>query len=268
MVVITRAAMAKLTRDELEEYAVKQDHEIVDELIKLRDDLRDKLDVMKTDYLKQFELMKIESLNQLKLHDARFEVMESQIQITKRVNDELVNRIGIIEKNSYRNSQYSRRECIEISGIPADVENNNLENTALEIISRAGVNVPNEDVEGCHRIGRNNATILKFSRRKDCYATLKVRKEISKIKFDDININDKIYINQSLCQYYKTLRWRCKKMWENELIHSFWVYNSKLFIRITADGNMFEISHDNDIMELFPDIDLNEICSRPVKIIE
>ena len=55
-------------------------------------------------------------------------------------------------------------------------------------------------------------------------------------------------------------------MWENELIHSFWVYNSKLFIRITADGNMFEISHDNDIMELFPDIDINEICSRPFKI--
>ena len=98
MVVLTRAAMAKLTRDELEVYAVKQDHEIVDELIKLRDDLRDKLDVMKTDYLKQIELMKIESLNQLKLYDARFEIMESQIQITKRVNDELVNRIGIIEK--------------------------------------------------------------------------------------------------------------------------------------------------------------------------
>ena len=217
---------------------------------------------MKADSQKQIELLKIESQNQIKLYDERFEIMESQIQVIKRVNDELVTRIGQIEKNSYRNSQYSRRKCIEISGISADIENKSLENMALEIISRAGVNVHNENVEGCHRIGRNNATILKFSRRKDCYATLKVRKEISNMKFNDINIHEKIYVNQSLCPYYKTLRWRCKKMWENELIHSFWVYNSKIFIRINANGDMFEISHENDIIDLFPDIDLTEICAE------
>ena len=51
-------------------------------------------------------------------------------------------------------------------------------------------------------------------------------------------------------------------MWENELIHSFWVYNSKIFIRINANGDMFEISHENDIIDLFPDIDLTEICAE------
>ena len=193
MVVFTRAAMAKLSREELEDYAVNQDNHIVDELIKLRDKLRENLETMKADSQKQIELLKIESQNQIKLYDERFEIMESQIQVIKRVNDELVTRIGQIEKNCYRNSQYSRRECIEISGIPADIENKSLENTALEIISRAGVNVHNENVEGCHRIGRNNATILKFSRRKDCYATLKVRKEISNMKFNDIKIFTRKY---------------------------------------------------------------------------
>ena len=262
MVVLTRAAMAKLSRQELEDYAVNQDNEIIDELILLRKQLLEKLEKMKADSQKEIELLKAESLDQMKLYDKRFEILESQIYVTRRVNEELVTRIGQIEKNSYRNSQYSRRECIEISGIPAEIDNKSLENTALEIIARSGVNVSNENVEGCHRIGKNNATILKFSRRKDCYATLKVRKEISNMKFDDINIHAKIYVNQSLCQYYKTLRWRCKKLWENDLIHSFWVYNSKIFIRINADGNMFEISHDNDIIDLFPDIDITEICDQ------
>ena len=148
MVVLTRAAMAKLSRQELEDYAVNQDNEIVDELILLRKQLLENLETMKADSQKQMELLKAESLNQMKLYDKRFDILESQIHVIRRVNEELVTRIGQIEKNSYRNSQYSRRECIEISGIPADIDNKSLENTALDIIARAGVNVPNENVDG------------------------------------------------------------------------------------------------------------------------
>ena len=48
----------------------------------------------------------------------RFTKMESQLSVTRRVNDNLVKQNRILERKSAANEQYSRRECLEILGIP------------------------------------------------------------------------------------------------------------------------------------------------------
>ena len=44
--------------------------------------------------------------------------MESQPAVSKSVNEAFQNRIISLERQCWRNKQYSRRECIEIVGIP------------------------------------------------------------------------------------------------------------------------------------------------------
>ena len=52
--------------------------------------------------------------------------LESTLMVTKNVNDKLLERIEDLERQVNSNAQYSRRECLEIAGIPSSVENNDL----------------------------------------------------------------------------------------------------------------------------------------------
>ena len=50
--------------------------------------------------------------------------------------------------------QYSRRECLEFSGILDSVSNNNLE--VLKIFHETGVTVNSGDGEVCHRLNQKS----------------------------------------------------------------------------------------------------------------
>ena len=47
------------------------------------------------------------------------------------------------------NEQYSRRECLEISGILSDTEAGELEKTVLKVFEKLNVVVDPKTVEGC-----------------------------------------------------------------------------------------------------------------------
>ena len=52
-----------------------------------------------------------------------------------------------LERQTWSNSQYSRRECLELSGIPEAIENNNLERTVIGIFEKLDVMVDPGNVE-------------------------------------------------------------------------------------------------------------------------
>ena len=68
------------------------------------------------------------------------------------MNDNLVKQNRILERTCAANEQYSRREWLEILGIPDSIPNNNLEETVLKIFNETGVTVNSRDVEGCHHL--------------------------------------------------------------------------------------------------------------------
>ena len=53
--------------------------------------------------------------------------LESDFAITKAVNESLRNQIITLERQCWSNAQYSRRETLEISGIPENIDNGELE---------------------------------------------------------------------------------------------------------------------------------------------
>ena len=63
-----------------------------------------------------------------------FSKLEADIQVSRNVNWKLSERLLIMERRCYANKQYSRRECLEISGIPASVADKDLESNVLEIL--------------------------------------------------------------------------------------------------------------------------------------
>ena len=81
----------------------------------------------------------------------RLAKMESQ---TIWLSDNLVKQNHILEKKCAANEQYSRLECLEISGIADSIPNNNLEQPVLKIFNETGVTINSRDVEACHRLNQ------------------------------------------------------------------------------------------------------------------
>ena len=67
----------------------------------------------------------------------------------------------------HRLEQYSRRECIEIAGIPSSITNDLLEEHVLLIFKKLGVVLEAMDIVVCHRLRKTNRVIVKLLNRKD-----------------------------------------------------------------------------------------------------
>ena len=60
--------------------------------------------------------------------------MHSDLAVTKKVNSELSSRLVNMERQCWANAQYLRRECLEIIGIPKEVEQKDLEGKVLSVL--------------------------------------------------------------------------------------------------------------------------------------
>ena len=65
--------------------------------------------------------------------------------------------------------------------------------------------------------------IVKLSRRKDANKIRLLRKGLKGMSLSSLGINSTVYINDSLCTYYKILWGKCRKLLLNKYIYSFWV---------------------------------------------
>ena len=178
-----------------------------------------------------------------KLND-KFINLESQLLVKKNVNSLLQQRVTDLEIQCWANAQYSRRECLEVAGISESVKQDELEYKVLRIFKKVGCDIPSDNIEACHRVGRHNNVIIKFSKRKDCQQIFSVKKDLSKLDMKEVDLPEgtQIFVNQSLCPYYKSLWSKSKKLRSLGKIHSFFISNSTIKIKLQENGNP-EINH-------------------------
>ena len=58
-----------------------------------------------------------------------------------------------IEKQCWRNAQYSRRECVEVVGLPSSIDRD-LEPTVCRVLQHFGVGITGEGIEAYHRLNK------------------------------------------------------------------------------------------------------------------
>ena len=189
----------------------------------------------------------------------KFTTLESQLLITKNVNSLLQERVIDLERQCWANAQYSRRECLEVSGIPNTIKQDELENKVLTIFKKVGCDIKNENIEACHRVRRQNNVIIKFSKRKDCQQVYSVKKDLGKLDMKEVDLPEgtQVYINQSLCPYYKSLWSKSKKLHTLGKIHSFFISNSTIKLKLQENSVPVAITHNSDFQKYFPDVDLS-----------
>ena len=187
-----------------------------------------------------------------------FEKLESELSISKTVNNALHKRVIHLEKQCWRNEQYLSRECIEVVGLPdstTDIE-------VCSVFKKIGVDVVSVDnMEACHLLKSDNKNkiIVKFSKRKGCQAVLENKKKLKNLSNEELGVetNSKVFVNESLCTYYKLLWSQCKLLWNDKMIFAFWTTNGSLKLKFRQDDCVHTISHLEDLKELFPEYEFN-----------
>ena len=132
--------------------------------------------------------MNNDALEEIRNFSGNFVKLESEISIVKKVSTLLNKRVIYMERQCWANAQYSRRECLEVAGIPRDVSNENLESKVLEVFSKVGCEILCRDIEACHRLTNNDRVIVKFLRRKECDQVLSIKRGLRKVKLEDIGL--------------------------------------------------------------------------------
>ena len=125
------------------------------------------------------------------------------------------------ERQYRANAQYSCRECLEVVGIHTSVKDDALGDKVLNVSREIDIEIGQRHIQARHRV-KNNQTKVKFSYRKDCLQILRVKRQFKDLDCAFFNFPNgtKIFVNESLCPYYKRMWNKCKAIKnKNKLDH-------------------------------------------------
>ena len=192
----------------------------------------------------------LEKMNKQQVIDYALEISKQFQSINEKL-DLLMVKLSNVEKQANRNSQYSRRETLEIHGIPESISDNDLEKTVIGIFN----NIKEADepaivasnIHACHRMEKKDRVIIKFLHRKDARRVSNNRRKLKDANLEKFGIRGNIFLNESMCDTYKRLHYSCKLLWKAKLINSFWLYNGNLNVKLSIEGERFSICHSDDL---------------------
>ena len=135
-------------------------------------------------------------------------------------NDDLQDSVYDLEKQCYKNNQYSSRENIE------SISHKKLEPKMVEILNEMGIKISSYHIVAIHRIGKkfNNKprnVIIRFINRKNVYRILSNSKKLSaaakKCGCDNV------YAYENLCPGYRNIFNKCYKLKKEKVLQGVWV---------------------------------------------
>ena len=141
-----------------------------------------------------------------------FKKLKADVAIVRNVNSKLVERVVVTERQCWENAQYSRRDTLEVMGIPMSVMDNVLEQKVCDVFQEIGVDIYDRDIQAYHRMKDKDRTIVKFANRKACIRILRVKRQLKGLNPAAVDLpeGNKVFVNESLCPYYWGIWNKCK----------------------------------------------------------
>ena len=124
--------------------------------------------------------LKMESCNkkileELKALKIKFSRLKFDLAIIKNVSNILSSRLVELKREWKANSQYFRREILEVVDMSKSLSNDEVEGKACDILGKLGCNIAKDHLAACHWLKDKEITIKKFSKQKDCRKVLMVK---------------------------------------------------------------------------------------------
>ena len=129
------------------------------------------------------------------------------------------------------------------------------------VFKKIGVEIDERDLQACHGLQEKERTIVKCFNMKDCLQILRVKKELKSLNPTEFDFpeNTNIFINESLCPYYRAIWSKFKKLRVIQKIHQFYTISGLIHVKLEKTGPSKIITHMVDLKELFTDIDIENL---------
>ena len=187
------------------------------------------------------------------------EILQTAKEMKKKLNeldsyDKLLQKIETLEKNLsdaeeriFENetelnklNQYTRRENLEIVGIPRNIGQRDLESHAIKIFNAMGVECNSYDIAACHRLNKkdssgNKLTIVRFICRKKVIEILSNKKKLSEDQIKNKLNKKEYFIQENLSPMNRQIMDSCIYLRKKKQLTSCWSFNGTINIKITDD---------------------------------
>ena len=147
-------------------------------------------------------------------------------------------------KKCWANAQYWRKETLETVGLPESLTNNEAEKRCVVPSFSKDFNINKEDLEACIGLRIRSKLVLKV---------LKAKTVLQKLNSTNLDLPEgfRIFVNQTLCSYYRFLRTTSKKLHDKGKIFGCSVSNWSIKIKLQENSRPIYISHMEDIKSIF-----------------
>lgn len=187
--------------------------------------------------------------------------LREELNSTKKSLAEQIDELGNVYDQLDELEQYSRKNSIEIHGIPESAYMST-EDVVLKVAEAIQVPLEERDIEISHKLKRkgNNPIIVKFVSHKTKTLVYKARTKLKGIKASDIfpsccSPNQKqvpIYINENLTRFRRNLVNEACKLKRNHggPILNVWTIDGKIFVKTSPEGAPVRIYSTRDLSVL------------------
>ena len=212
----------------------------------------------------QFMSDKFDELNEkVKVLEMELANVVQENKQFKSDNLNLSNNMKMNRESMNNLEQYTRRECIEISGIPVQPDEDTDE-LVITLGSLMGINVNHCDISVSNRMpnsGNSNPNanfvpkiIAKFVRRSVRDDYYKARKKLRSITTADLGMtrlsHNKIYISERLTSINRELFNQCLEVKRQHKFKFLWTRYGRIFLRKDRDTSVIEVKSRKDIDNL------------------
>ena len=194
----------------------------------------------------------------------RFEVVSSELAITRNCNRLLTERVVQLERNAVTNAQYHRRESVEVNPVPPSISDEELELNICQALSLTGHEVKPDDLQACHCLKKKESVIVKFKCRKLKRKVLVNRKNLRNKSEDlrHLKFSGKLFILESMCHEDHQLAYKCRQLNNAGKIHSTWLWNNAVNVKLSERSNHAKIFYIIDIEKPFDIDNLDDFISN------
>ena len=130
--------------------------------------------------------------------------------------------------------QYLRRKVTEITPLPEDIHDRQLEESVCQALSRTGTSISTDDLEAFHIMRQRDWVKVKFSSRKKNYVIFKEKTlngKSDKLK-NLANTSTKLFISGSICNENQQVFYTCRQWKRQGLTRSAWFFSNCIYIKV------------------------------------
>lgn len=188
--------------------------------------------------------------------------LQTKVDVLETENAVLKNRVDKLEVALESAEQYSRRNCLKISGVPENIENSTDE-YICDLARAIDVDIRIQDIDRSHRLGRPSSAADQTGKPRDI--VVKFVSYRARAKFYKARVLTKskgyrgVFINEHLTRSRGALLYEARRRVKSRQLKSAWSMDGAIMVKlndanpdINFDGTVKRINSESDLPPYVP----------------